>query len=172
MAVYFISDTHFGHKNIHNRFREGFSSLEDHDTTICENILKTCGKRDTLYILGDVVMDKSSLHYLKSICDRVEYVRIILGNHDFELSKQNRPNIHDLISCGVSSFHGACRYKDSWLTHIPIHESEFRKRKFNIHGHNHNTMDVINNPRYINVACEFINYTPVEYTKLISNKGN
>lgn len=167
MSVYFISDTHFGHPNIHETFRTRFTSIEDHDNHIVDRILTTCSKRDSLYILGDVVIHRNSLWCLTSICSHIEHVRIILGNHDLEPRRQNNPTLHELLSTGISSIHGAMRYKESWLTHIPIHESEFINQKFNIHGHNHIADFLIEDDRYINVACEIVDYTPVEYTKLI-----
>lgn len=164
--VFFISDTHFGHRDIHTKFRTGFSSVLEHDETITDNILTTCSKRDTLYILGDVVIRKESLSYLERICDSIRFVRIILGNHDNELTRKYNPTVVDLLGCGVTSINGVSSYKEAWLTHVPIHESEFRKKLFNIHGHNHNE-EIIKDSRYINVACEHVNYMPVGYAELI-----
>lgn len=167
--VFFISDTHFGHVDI-KRKRPLFSSTFEHDETITDNILTTCDrKRDTLYILGDVVIHRDSLSYLKRVCEGVAFVRIILGNHDNEFTRKHNPTVPELLACGVTSVHGVIRYKESWLTHVPIHESEFRTREFNIHGHNHK-MEVIEDKRYINVACEHVNYTPVGYKELIENR--
>ena len=165
MSVYFISDTHFGHKDIHKKFRTCFSSVQEHDEYIRDRILSTVGKRDTLYILGDVVIHKDSIDYLRDLVNRIEYVRIILGNHDNEKGRKGNPTVEELLTLGgVASVQGAASYKDAWLTHIPIHPSEFHRKVINIHGHLHD--DFIEDNRYINVACESVNYTPVEYTKL------
>lgn len=166
MAVYFISDTHFGHANVHLKFRPEFDSVEHHDQFIVDNALRTCGKRDTLYILGDVVIKKSSLWCLQKLCDNIEHVRIILGNHDLERGWKGGCVIQDYLDAGVSSIEGCIRYKDAWLTHIPMHPSEFNRNPYNIHGHIHDK--TIDDPRYINVSCEQVGYTPVEYTKLFS----
>ena len=166
MSVYFISDTHFGHPNVHCKFRKRFSSVEQHDRVIVGNILRVCGKRDTLYILGDVVIHRDSLWCLRMLCENIEHVRIILGNHDAERNRRFTPTLQDILDTGVSSVEGCVRYKDAWLTHIPMHPSEFNRNPFNIHGHIHDKM--IDDPRYINVSCEAVHYTPVEYTKLIA----
>ena len=54
--VLLISDTHFSHKNI-CKFRADFSTPEEHDETIFNNIMKTVNKRDTLWMLGDIAFD-------------------------------------------------------------------------------------------------------------------
>lgn len=168
MAVYFISDTHFGHNNIHLKFRKCFSSVEEHNEIIKYNILTTCGKRDTLWILGDVVMNRNSMSYLEDICNGVEFVSVVLGNHDCEYGRKTNPTVQELLAAGVDSVHGAFKYKNAWLTHIPMHEREFYREPLNIHGHIHDDMILTSaceiDRRYFNASCEAVDYTPVEYS--------
>lgn len=166
MSVYFIADTHFGHKDIHLKFRPQFKSVKHHDEFILNKILKVCGKRDTLYILGDVVIHKESLWCLEEICKNVEYVRIVLGNHDCERGRSGSCSLQDYLNAGVSSIEGCVKYKKAWLTHIPINPIEFPRRLLNVHGHLHD--GVVDDPRYICVSCEQTNFTPVEYCKLLT----
>lgn len=165
MSVYFISDTHFGHENVHEGFRPCFSSTEEHDRIITDNVLSECSSRDTLWILGDVVINRSSISYLKEICDRIEIVRVVLGNHDGEQERKNNPSVTELMRAGVSSVHGCLRYKAAWLTHIPMNPVEFNRNPINIHGHVHG--HTLEDKRFINVSCEAVEYRPVEYNKLV-----
>lgn len=176
MAVYFIGDTHFGHKDIHLKFRPGFESVEHHDQTVAENILRTCGKRDTLYILGDVVINRASMHWLEKICEQTEYVRVVLGNHDSK-ERKTTPSVRELFEAGVHEVYGIRDYKRAWLTHCPIHPQEMRNRILNIHGHIHDS--TVNWPfveqpddRYFNVSCEKVDYTPIEFTKILKTIGH
>jgi calcineurin-like phosphoesterase family protein len=68
----------------------------------------------------------------------------------------------------VHSVSGMIDYKEkAILTHCPIHPSQLEFRySFNIHGHVHKNS--IDDARYINVCAEMINYTPVEFSKLIT----
>lgn len=154
MAVYVIADTHFGHKNI-LKIRPQFSSIEEHDASIVSNILKTCGKRDTLYILGDVCLGPDSFKHLKQIAEGIEFLHVVLGNHDDE--RQGSPSIEELMSV-CKKIYGMKKYKRAWMTHCPMHPMELMGR-INIHGHLHDT--IINDERYVNVSCERVNYTPV-----------
>lgn len=161
MAVYVISDTHFGHSNI-LRYRTCFNSIEEHDKIITENILKTCGKRDSLYILGDVCIYKDGFKYLEEIANSVEFLHICLGNHCNE--RKGSPTLEDYMSVCKSVF-GMKKYKDAWLTHAPIHPVELRG-KFSIHGHVHSNS--IDDPRYFNASCENVDYTPVNIADVLT----
>lgn len=160
MAVYVISDLHLGHTNC-LKFRTEFRDIQEHDEFITENILKTCGKRDSLYILGDVCLDVSSFHYVETIAERVEFLHIVLGNHDLE--RKNTPTIEDYIGI-CKGVYGMRKYKGTWLTHAPMHPSELRG-KINIHGHIHDA--VIDDDRYFNASCENVDYKPVNIVDIL-----
>ncbi len=163
MAVYAIADTHFGHGNI-IRYRPQFSTLDDHDEHIAENILRLCGKRDSLYILGDAFVGAESHYYLHLISEHVEHMHIVLGNHCDE--RKGAPSVKDMIRV-CKSVHGFKQYKNAWLSHAPIHPAELRGR-VNVHGHVH--ANVIDDERYICVSCEAINYTPVNLATVLARR--
>lgn len=170
MAVYVLGDTHFGHDNMVLKYsRQHFSSIEEHDRTIVDNILSVCGKRDTLYLMGDVCLKKDAFHYVEEIAKAVENLYIVLGNHDFE--RKEGPTLMDYIELQKYArikLLGISKYKDAWLSHAPIHPSELRG-EINIHGHIHDK--AIDDERYVNISCENIDYTPVNI-KNILEKAN
>ncbi len=151
MSTFFISDLHFGHKNIlkfAGDYRKG-ETIEEHDEWIIDNWNKTCNKRDLIWVLGDVAMDYSHLYKM----DRLKGTkRLILGNHDSPDMKLYMPYFTEIW--------GMCRYKEFWLTHCPIHPDEFRKKKYNIYGHCHQN-HIKNDPRYICVCVEQVNGIPL-----------
>lgn len=154
MAVFVISDTHFGHKGI-IKFRDQFETAEEHDDTILDNILSVAGKRDSLYILGDVCVDASGWHNVLQIASRVEHLHIVLGNHDQE--RKTAPTLAQYMSvCKTVS--GLRKYKEMWLSHAPLHPAELRG-KVNVHGHVHSNS--LKDDRYFNVSCENVFYHPV-----------
>lgn len=155
--VFFISDTHFGHRNI-CRYRPEFTSVEQHDEFVFDGIMNTVTKRDTLWICGDVCFNMSTFNkYIIPICERVSVLRIVLGNHDNE--RLEAPKIQDYVNLGVDIF-GVTKYKNCWVSHAPIHTEELRG-KHNIHGHVHRAS--INDGRYINVSCEAVDYKPIDF---------
>ena len=159
--VMMLADLHWGHKNAIN-WRTRFSTPEEHDEVILDNIMSSVTKRDTLWLLGDCFMDESSLEKLKEMSKSLKRIHLVLGNHDTD--RVNRVNLMKRYFVMFDSIHGLYKHKGSWLSHAPIHPEELRG-KFNIHGHVHeNTLD---DPRYFNVSCENVNYTPINYQDIL-----
>lgn len=172
MAVLLIADTHFGHKDVHKKFRPQFENVDHHDQYVKSRIIEGGGRRDTLYILGDVVIDRKAIHHLRDICAHYQYVRVVLGNHDSK-ERKTTPTVRELFDAGVEEVYGIRDYKHTWLSHCPIHPQEFRDRRLNIHGHIHErtvNWTTINAPddRYFNVSCESIDFKPIDFSEIIA----
>lgn len=162
--VRFIADLHLGHRNMAHR--RGFETADDMNEYIIEKWNKVVNKKDVTYILGDVTMERKEGYALLNRLNGIKYV--VLGNHD------RRQDVPALLEY-VHSVAGMIDYKKKViLTHAPIHPGELEYRfKYNIHGHvhentvmktewcKHRAMDVqIEDPRYKNVSCENVDYTP------------
>lgn len=78
MSRYIISDTHLGHNSIH-KFRDGFSSAEDHHDRIYEGLCKI-PKRATLFLLGDIAFTPEWLQKIKDLPCQNKI--LLVGNHD------------------------------------------------------------------------------------------
>lgn len=122
--VWFTSDLHLGHK-LAARLR-GFDSVKEHDVNIITTLMDQVNKRDILFVLGDVAMDKESLKLLSAVDCRK---KMLFGNHD-EYG-------HEDYLKYFESLHGFYKYKGVWLSHCPIHPQEMYRCKANIHGHIH-----------------------------------
>jgi calcineurin-like phosphoesterase family protein len=159
MSTYFISDLHLGHVNM-AILKRGFSTIEDHDNFIIKNWNKVVNKRDKIFIVGDVTMEKKSSYYL---LDQLHgFKSVVMGNHDRSQDVKELLNYVDNVS-------GIVKYEEFWVTHCPIHESELIG-KVNIHGHNHDELIKLTNGeidrRYFNVSCEQLNYAPISLGKI------
>lgn len=164
--TYFIGDLHYGHKAITDRYRKQFSSNQEHDAFIHNHILESSDKRNNLYLLGDVAFDVESFAYIKEYIKRFQSVSIILGNHDHK----------DLAAFSTDNgafVYGLKKKNGMWLSHCPIHPSERWNTQFNVHGHLHNNVVQkivdgmeVPDPYYVNVCCEFVNFTPLSLEKI------
>jgi calcineurin-like phosphoesterase family protein len=151
--ILYISDTHFGHTNM--ALKRGFSSAEEMDEQIIQKWNSKVLKKDTVWVLGDITMEKANYEILTRLNG---YKKVVLGNHD---QPQHIPKLLQYVNsvCGMYKKGGYI------FTHCPIHESEVTRFHRNIHGHVHeNTLD---DYRYINVSCEVIDYTPKLIEELI-----
>lgn len=160
--VFFAADPHFGHKNMASY--RGFQDEFYHDEHIVSQWNKVVSKRDVVYLLGDITMENKRYEILSRLNG---VINVVLGNHDM------KNHVPELLKY-VNSVCGCFSYKGYLITHIPVHPMEFEYRvKGNIHGHIHSKivkkgyMNVPDN-RYKCVSMEQINYTPIEFNKLIN----
>lgn len=156
-----ISDLHLGHKNIlkYSGPLRGGTTPEEHDRWIVEQWNSVVKKSDLVYLLGDVAMNKESLHLVKRLKGQKVLIR---GNHDIEPAKiylEYFTNVHGLYS-----------HKGTfWLSHAPIHPAELRGR-INIHGHVHQKSILLDNQpdlRYINACVEMTYGIPQDLDALL-----
>lgn len=162
--LWLTSDLHLGHKNI-AKYRTEFSTAEEHHETMFENLATAVGKRDTLYLLGDVAFDLEWLERVKNINCR--HKTLIVGNHDLEFGIHMRHLVD-----AYDQIYSLWSKRNYWFSHCPIHPQEMRTRKANIHGHLHGNMvwaeqgegnddwSELDN-KYINVCVEHTDWKPI-----------
>jgi len=160
---WFISDTHFQHKNILKYSPGPFLSVEERDEAIISNWNSLVKQGDVVYHLGDVFF--GSKDSFKSLWPRLTgSKRLIVGNHD---------DVRFLSSGGF--FKKVCLWR-VWddrpllFTHVPVHEDCIHERVIqaggvNVHGHTH-TRGSPEGP-YRSVCVELNDYKPVNLEELI-----
>lgn len=79
--IFYIADTHFGHKNIIRYDNRPFSTIEEMDEILINNWNKTVFNEDTVYILGDVSWYEE--FGTKEILNQLNGHKVLIkGNHD------------------------------------------------------------------------------------------
>ena len=143
-AVWVISDTHFGDKDIQKAFPNRPS-----DEELIKNINQKVGKTGTLLLLGDVG-DIECAKQLKG------YKVLICGNHD--IGATNYKEIFDEVYTGALIIG-----EKLLLSHEPIDA----KWIFNLHGHNHTGAKT--DKYHLNVCADVINYTPINFNQFLKS---
>ena len=164
MSAYYISDLHLGHENM--AIKRGFSCADEMNEYIIKSWNSVVNKKDTVYCLGDITMERSVFYPL---LDKLKgYKKVILGNHD---KPQHVPSLLTYVNnVSSSKLIKNGEYGNILLSHIPIHPQEFEYRlDFNIHGHVHE--NTYPDKRYINVSAEVIDYRPRTLRELIHYNG-
>lgn len=187
MTSFLISDTHFGHTNSWAVFKNDdgsplrpFSSTEEMNEFMVQQWNSKVNPQDTVYHLGDVVINKKYLNIISRLNGKK---RLIRGNHDIFKDQMYR-------DVGFQKIYGVRVFVDKFiLSHIPLHPDCITDRfKFNVHGHLHgnrvldlprgkiatssNKKQFID-PRYFSVCVEQTNYSPLafeEVEKLIEDQ--
>lgn len=162
MAVFFTSDLHLGHNSIYKYRSDKFNSQEEHDEYIL-NLIDGLGKRDVLVVLGDFIFESLNYgYYISRIKEAKCRIKVVMGNHD-----SLKMYSEECIEMQLPIF----SYKNMWLSHVPIHDTELRGRIGNVHGHLHKQstdgLCTIPDNRYFNVNIDVNNYRfiPLEEIK-------
>ncbi len=157
--IFFTSDLHFNHRNCALKWR-GFYSIEAHNQYIIDKWNSKVGKRDVVYVLGDVSLSVTGIREVRKL-NGIKH--LILGNHDHSnvehyIGLFNRIRAFDSIK------------KTFVLSHIPVHPQnlEYRLEMPNVHGHIHKASETVYNlgPNYFNVNLEFHNYLPLSFDEI------
>jgi calcineurin-like phosphoesterase family protein len=126
-------------------------------------------EQDTVYFLGDVVINKKYLELVKRMNGRKILIR---GNHDIFKDEDYR-------EVGFQQIHGVRVFVDKFiLSHIPLHPDCVTERfKVNVHGHLHANEIMIDetlmsssymkpDPRYLCVCVEQTDFTPLHFDEV------
>jgi calcineurin-like phosphoesterase family protein len=166
-----VSDTHFGHTNSWEKFKladgsplRPFTSTEEMDETMIERWNAKVQPQDTVYHLGDVVINKKYLNLVERLNGRKILIR---GNHD--IFKDD-----DYRGVGFEQIHGVRVFVDKFiLSHVPLHPDCVTERfKVNVHGHLHANEVMFGyhrdqiDPRYLCVSVEHTNYEPLHFDEV------
>lgn len=177
-----VSDHHFGHTNSWEKFKRAdgsplrsFTSNDEMNETMIERHNAKVKEHDTVYFLGDVVINRKHLHLVKRLNGRKILIR---GNHDIFRDEDYR-------EVGFEQIHGVRVFVDKFImSHIPLHPDCVTGRfRVNVHGHLHANQierQVIkrtptNNvpfevtefdPRYLCVCVEQTNFTPLHFDEV------
>lgn len=171
----YISDLHFGHKNIIGLDHRPFSDVDEMDQVLIELWNGRVQHDDTVYVLGDFCF--RSKHepewYLRQLKG---HKILILGNHDASITDNPRA-LHylDGVEKMMNIQDGD---KQICLCHFPIAEWDgYYNDSWHIYGHIHNQKNeayeyMRNKERALNAGCMINNYTPASLNELIRNNAN
>lgn len=157
MTLWFISDTHFHHKNIIDFAGRPFNDVEEMNECMVERWNTVVKPSDHIYHLGDVTMERDNRGNGLGIMRRLNgRKRLIMGNHDHYAPKWYMEHFEKIKASTV--FDGLL------FTHIPVHPEGLQYRlKYNVHGHIHEK----NYPLpYINICVEQTKYRPISLEEI------
>jgi len=166
--VFFISDTHFGHRGIltYEGEKRPFKSLDEMNDFMIKEWNKVVGPNDKVFHVGDFCFGKDNIKIAQHLNGRKH---LIMGNHDNYETAEYLKYFHKL--------HGALQFESLLMTHIPVHPHQLESRFWaNIHGHYHSeplpnngNNYMLKKLRYLNVSCENLpNLAPIPYEEVIN----
>lgn len=193
-TTWFISDTHFDHKNILEYSSRPFKTVPEMNAKIISNIKRVVRPGDILIIVGDFQLGAKKVdlkEYIGQIKETGCVLVLVRGNHDY--------NNSEMVNCGfdlsVDRLDLEIAKERVSITHFPYRQPVYKylyycmmnmlfgklfprrwwkeryywrkmpfKEEYHIHGHTHGSE--IMNGFQINVSCEAVNYTPINIQKI------
>lgn len=164
MRNWISSDFHLGHANIAgpscSNWEKGyrnFTSLDEMNYTIIDNLNSMIMPEDTLYFLGDFAFyhDKGTIPWFRSQI-RCRNIHLLFGNHDGRLRKRYRDcftTTQDLLEISLNK-------NRITLCHFPI--LVWDKKHYgalHMHGHCHGNLEV-SFGRMMDVGVDTNNFKP------------
>lgn len=99
----FVSDLHFGHKNILKYSNRPFANFEEMDDALVNNWNSVVAPGDTVFSLGDFSM--KPIGYVKGILSRLNgNIHMITGNHDEEIQKKSKTLLEEGFVKEITSY--------------------------------------------------------------------
>jgi len=151
---YFTADTHFGHKLMVEK--RPFETMEEHDTTIIDNINDICLAGDVLYIIGDIAFgDLDS--YVKRIKPQIH---LVTGNHDHKKTRK--------YPFAWSGYYKKCKEPRAILCHFPMVAWDCSHYgSYMLHGHCHGAY-VDKTKRILDVGVDTHDFKPWSVEEIIA----
>lgn len=164
--TFITSDTHWGHAGVVRFLNDDGSKLrpwattEEMDEAMIEKWNVLVRPNDTVYHLGDVVINRRALPTLGRLNGEMILVK---GNHDVFRLEEYTPYFKDIRGVGVLD--------NFVLSHIPAHPDSLERWKGNFHGHLHSNCvmrngkyaddDLVIDERYLCLSVEHTNFQPI-----------
>ena len=175
--TYFISDTHFNHKNIIKYCNRPFKDIEEMNRVLIENWNNTVTDFDTVFHLGDVALTSES--DMKELIQKLKGKKFLIrGNHDKKSKEFFRK-----VGFGFIPENPLKLNKEKLiLSHKPLKDTEIPKGYVNVHGHIHNNSlhkinpetnemeypeDLYSEKLHINVSVDVIGFKPISLKELL-----
>ena len=160
---FFISDEHFGHRQIIEYCNRPFDTVEEMDETIITNFNSTVGKNDMTIHAGDFTLWKNVPGIYKKYIDRLNGYHVFLkGSHDYWLNNNKQTNqIWEKVIAGkyVVVCHYAMRV---W--------ARSHYNSFQLYGHSHGNLEPVGKQHDIGVDNN--NFFPVSYQTIVEIMKN
>lgn len=168
----YISDLHFGHRNVINFDNRPFLDAEEMDQTLIQLWNSRVGAEDNVYIVGDFCYrnDKAAEWYLRQLKG---HKHLIIGNHDGATLKNEKAMAY--FESVDKMMHVSDDGRQICLCHFPIAEwNGYHRGSWHIYGHIHNSRSetyefMKTKERALNAAACINNYTPASMNELIRN---
>lgn len=160
MAIYFTSDTHFGHAGALSRFRRPFASVAEMDAAMVARWRETINADDDVWHLGDFAIRRTGAEMAALLASLPGRKHLVAGNNDGQATRalEGWASVQDYAELDGDGFKLVlCHYAfRTW--------NGMYKGAINLHGHSHGQLKPL--PRQIDVGVDVWDFRPVTLAQL------
>jgi calcineurin-like phosphoesterase family protein len=164
MAIFFTSDTHFGHGGALGLYRRPFTSVAAMNKTLVERWNETVGPEDVIWHLGDFAI-RQRPEVVKELLARLNGGKhLVSGNNDPLATKELKgwESVQPYAEIAVGDV-------SLVMCHYPFRSWRgMGKGWINLHGHSHGRMKPL--PRQFDVGVDVWNFRPVTLNEILHRR--
>jgi calcineurin-like phosphoesterase family protein len=161
MAVYFTSDTHFGHAGALGFFGRPFASVAEMDRSLVGNWNEIVGPADAVWHLGDFALRRPPAQMAEILAALNGEKHLVAGNNDGEATR------------ALAGWASVAPYAELELDgvrlvlcHYPFRSwNGQRKGALNLHGHSHGRLAPL--PRQVDVGVDAWAFRPTTLPRIL-----
>lgn len=175
--IYFTSDLHLSHDRDFIFGPRGFKNVQEHDKTIIKNWNSVVKDEDTIYILGDIMLN-DNVNGMRCFNQLKGTKYIILGNHDTKERIELYKNLPNTQVIGYATMFKYGKY-NFYLSHYPTitsnndSEKPLIRKIINLFGHTHQSTNFYENQDAMyHVGLDSHSNYPIPIEKIISDCEN
>ena len=178
--TWFVSDLHFGHKNI-IEYCDRPTTIEELDEWLINKLNSSISENDTVYHIGDFTLKSKNLEYIVSIVSKLNgNWNFVLGNHDDEKTLDKLCAAMPDKCKNLGWYHIYKTKKRKLILHHFPHRSwqDARHGSIDVHGHCHGSLKGKELHNQIDVGIDALDdFNPITLEQLIQivderNKNN
>jgi calcineurin-like phosphoesterase family protein len=171
MAIFFTSDTHFGHAGALALYRRPFNSVREMNEGILDGWNRVVGEMDEVWHLGDfAVTAKRRTREPEETADVVDLFRRLKGKKYLIRGNNDPPWVAAALVdwCSVEDYREIEREGVYLvLCHYPFRTwNRMSKGAINLHGHSHGRLKPL--PRQVDVGVDAQGFRPVTLQEILA----
>ena len=161
MAVFFTSDTHFGHAGARALYRRPFANLAEMNEAMVERWNGVVGREDEVWHLGDFALGLAAARMLEILSRLNGRKHLVAGNNDGPGTVA--------LSAWASVQHYAeieAEGRGLVLCHYPFRSWRNMQRGWlDLHGHGHGRLTPL--PKQVDVGVDAWDFRPVTVAQIL-----
>lgn len=175
MSIWFISDTHWGHKNIIQYSNRPYADVEEMNEALIENWNEQVKPEDTVYHLGDFAF-MPFRDFSKMLWRLNGHIQFIKGNHDKVIDQHST----ELLRSGkIESIQSYLEIKPAGQMICLFHYGQRVWNKSHhgsimLYGHSHGSLPPFGKSVDVGVDCKEITheYRPIHLDEVLAYMSN